>query len=99
MIKIYYFFDRENNKCYFFTDKECAEFYKELVCENNDIIFFKIKSNDFEGTDIFTLNSFKEKLKEELSWYEDEEYLCIKEFMIYLDSKIRDDKLKIILND
>lgn len=99
MNKIYYFFSREYEKCYFFTDKECAEFYKELIVEYNYVNELIVKTNDFEGTDVFTLKSFKEELTKKLHWTIDEEEDFIKDFISILETKIREEKLNKLLNE
>ena len=84
----------------FFTDVECAEFYRDLTNAYNVINFFNIKTSDFEGTDIFTINSFKSKLIEELEWYiESDEVESIREFLKVLDNRIRVEKLNKLLNE
>ena len=99
MNKIYYFFDREVEKCHFFNDEECASFYKDLIGEYNSIETLKVKSDDFEGTDVFTISSFKKQLLKELEWGLDEdEEVHIKQFINKLDSKIREIKINTILN-
>jgi hypothetical protein len=100
MTKIYYFFDREDEQCYFFNDEECASFYKKLIGENTYINFFNIKSDDFEGTDVFTLQSFKQQLLKELKFgFNSIEEEKIREFLKVLDNRIRENVLNKLLND
>jgi hypothetical protein len=100
MNKIYYFFDRENEQCYFFNNEECASFYRELTGAYYPINFFNIKSDDFEGTDVFTLQSFKQQLLKELELdTESDEAESIREFLKVLDNRLREEKLNKLLNE
>lgn len=100
MTKIYYFFDRENEQCFFFNDEECAIFYRELIGAYCPVNFFNIKSDDFEGTDVFTLPSFKQQLLKELEWDSDgDEAESIREFLKVLNNRIRENVLNKLLND
>lgn len=100
MNKIYYFFDGENEQCHFFNNEECASFYRELIGTYCPVNFFNIKSDDFEGTDVFTLQSFKQQLLKELEWdTECDEAESIREFLKILDNIIRENVLNKLLDE
>ena len=98
MNKIYYFFDRESEKCYFFDDQENAWFYRNILGSEQSLEILIIKSYDFEGTDVMTNLTFLDLLKEELEW-DDDNKQEIKDYIRKLESKIRNEKLNDLLND
>ena len=100
MNKIYYFFNGQTKKCYFFSDLKCANFYRYIMEEDNPVDDLQINLNNFEGSDIFTLFSFKEKLKEDLIWYYNSYKLKnIHRFILELENRIREEKLDTLLNE
>lgn len=100
MSKIYYFYSEENKETYFFSDLDCANFYRFLLDVYKPVNSFQIKFNNFEGTDVYTLYSFKEKLKKDsVYFYNSFKLKNIHKFIIDLENKIREEKLKTLLNE
>ena len=96
MNKIYYFIRKDSAQCYFFTDSECAEFYKKLVEPNTRVKCFTTRATKIDYKDIFTLVSFKEFLLRNYSLLTTVDG-HISKFLKNLESKIRNEKLNKLL--
>ena len=103
MNKIYYFYVRDSGECFFFNDEECAKFYKFMLnTDCSKIKSLNIKNVSFDGTDVFTLSSFKEKILKEFSinlYLNSYGQWNLIDFLSKLDAKIRDEKIIILLNE
>lgn len=102
MSKIYYFYSKDTGECFFFSNEDCAITYRFMLnTDCSKIRSLDIKKVSFNGTDIITLSSFKEKFKKDFnidSYLNSYGNWHLIDFLSNLDSKIREEKLNSLLD-